>query len=246
MTNQEIISVTNLTKKFGDKEVLRIDQLAFRKGKITGIVGPSGAGKSTLLRILNALESPTTGEVTYFGQKTRKSRTDNLALQRNMTMVFQKPVLFDMSVYDNVAFGLRARNMTNKEIENRVCSVLETIGMGTQSQQRAKTLSGGEAQRVAFARALVLRPEILLLDEPTANLDPANVELLESIVSSANSEAAMSVLIVTHNLLQARRLAHDAAFFYQGRLIESGEATQIFQAPVHESTRMFVEGKMIY
>jgi tungstate transport system ATP-binding protein len=246
MSNTEVINAVNLTKQYGKKEVLRVEQLSVHKGCITGIIGPSGAGKSTLLRVLNRLEPSTQGEVRYFGEKASLSKMEKLALQRRMTMVFQKPALLDMSVYDNIAFGLRARRMEKREIGLRVQSVLETIGMADLSHQKAKTLSGGEAQRVAFARALVLRPEILFLDEPTANLDPANVELLESLITTLNQEVGTTVLIVTHNLFQAQRLAHHVAFLYQGALIEAGEGSQIFQAPQKEETRAFVEGKMIY
>lgn len=246
MTNTEVINVANLTKQYGKKVVLRVEQLSVYKGSITGIIGPSGAGKSTLLRILNLLEPATQGNVRYFGEKASLSTLEKLALQRRMTMVFQKPALLDMSVYDNIAFGLRARGIDKKEISWRVLTMLETIGMADLSRQRAKTLSGGEAQRVAFARALVLRPEILFLDEPTANLDPANVELLESLITTLNRGVGTTVLIVTHNLFQAQRLAHYTTFFNQGALVEAGETTQIFQTPQKEVTKAFVEGKMIY
>jgi tungstate transport system ATP-binding protein len=163
-----------------------------------------------------------------------------------MTMVFQEPTLLDMSVYDNIAFGLRARHTDKKETSQRVSAVLKTIGMTDLSRQRAKTLSGGEAQRVAFARALVLRPEILFLDEPTANLDPANVELLESLITGLNRETGTTILMVTHNLFQAQRVAHHTAFFNQGVLVEAGETSQLFNSPQKWETQAFVQGKMIY
>lgn len=244
MTN--IVEVSQLTKKYGSKEVLRVDFLGIRKGSITGFIGPSGAGKSTLLRILNLLEKPTEGSVYYDGQKPTVNGTYQLCLRRRMTMVFQKPALLDRSVYDNIAFGLHARRLPRKDIDTRVRSVLETVGMSAQSKQNARTLSGGEAQRVAFARALVLQPEILLLDEPTANLDPVNVELLESMIMGLHREAGTTIVVVTHNLFQAQRLATDTAFFYQGQLVEYGATEQIFQKPLREETAAFVEGKMIY
>jgi tungstate transport system ATP-binding protein len=244
MTN--IIEIVNIIKRYGSKEVLHVDNLAIRKGLVTALIGPSGAGKSTLLRILNLLESPTGGDVLYDGRKAPAGETEKLALRRKMTMVFQKPALLDMSVYDNISFGLRARGISHKEIEWRVHAELETIGMAPHSRQNAKTLSGGEAQRVAFARAVVLRPKILFLDEPTANLDPVNVELLESMILRLNREEGTTVLVVTHNLFQAQRLAHDTAFLYQGQLIESGPTARVFHEPCREETRAFVEGKMIY
>ena len=246
MTSSEVINVANLTKQYEKKTVLRVKEFSVRKGRITAIIGPSGAGKSTLLRVINRLEPATDGDVRYFGAQTALPAVEGLALQRRMTMVFQKPTLLDMSVYDNIAFGLRARRTDKGEIDIRVRTMLETIGMSSLSRQRATTLSGGEAQRVAFARALVLRPEVLSLDEPTANLDPANVELLESLITSLNRDIGTTVLIVTHNLFQAQRLAHYVAFLYNGALVEAGETDQIFQSPKREETRAFVEGKMIY
>jgi tungstate transport system ATP-binding protein len=246
MTELKAITISNLTKTYNKKEVLNIEEFSVCQGCITGIVGPSGAGKSTLLRILNMLEPATTGEVQYFGENFPSSSPEKLALQRRMTMVFQEPTLLDMSVYDNIAFGLRARHMDKKETSQRVSAVLKTIGMTDLSRQRAKTLSGGEAQRVAFARALVLRPEILFLDEPTANLDPANVELLESLITGLNRETGTTILMVTHNLFQAQRVAHHTAFFNQGVLVEAGETSQLFNSPQKWETQAFVQGKMIY
>lgn len=246
MNNTDAITISNLTKRYGKKEVLQIDKLSVCAGRITGIIGPSGAGKSTMLRILNLLEPATQGEVFYFGSKVSAWHSERMEVRRRMTMVFQKPALLDMSVYDNIAYGLRARKLDKKEIDTRVRSVLEVIGMDELSRQRAKTLSGGEAQRVAFARALVLKPDILFLDEPTANLDPANVELLESLITGLNRDVGTTVVIVTHNLFQAQRIADQAAFFYQGRLVEAGETSQLFQAPQQDETCAFVQGKMIY
>ena len=246
MNNTHIISISGLTKEYNKKAVLHVDDLKVRKGSITAIIGPSGAGKSTLLRILNLLEPPTRGDVLYFGSSTPSAQAERLALQRRMTMVFQKPALLDMSVYDNVAFGLRAYGFPRQETEKRVKSALAKVGMVSLGGQRAKTLSGGEAQRVAFARALVLEPEILLLDEPTGNLDPQNVELLEGMITSLNRECGTTVLIVTHNLFQARRLSTDIIFLYQGHTVEAGEASRVFNEPSREETRAFIEGRMIY
>lgn len=241
-----IIEAIGLTKSYHKKEVLHIDRVTIRSGWITCVMGPSGAGKSTMLRIVNLLEEPTSGEVTYFGQPVPTMPADRLKLQRKMTMVFQKATLLDVSVYDNIAFGLRARRIPEEETHGWVMTALETMGMSAQRNQRGKTLSAGEAQRVAFARAAVLHPEVLLLDEPTANLDPANVELLETMIRDLNCKHGTTILMVTHNLFQARRLAHDVLFFYQGQLLESGPAEQVFNSPANEYTRSFVEGSMVY
>jgi tungstate transport system ATP-binding protein len=241
-----IIEAIGLSKFYHKKEVLHIDRVTIRSGGITCVMGPSGAGKSTLLRIINMLEEPTAGDVYYFGQPTPTVTADRLMLQRRMTMVFQKAALLDASVYENIAFGLHARRIPEEETRRRIMTALDTIGMSEQRSQRGKTLSAGEAQRVAFARAAVLQPEVLLLDEPTANLDPANVELLETMIRDLNCKHGTTILMVTHNLFQARRLAHDVLFLYQGQLLESGSAQQVFNTPANEYTRSFVEGNMVY
>lgn len=247
MNNSTVVQVSGLAKTYGKKEVLRVDSLKVHQGSITGIIGPSGAGKTTLLRILNLLEPPTRGEINYFGLGGIPSvPSQKLALQRRMKMVFQKPVLLDISVYENVAFGLRACGISRQETRERVESILVKIGMDHLARQKAKTLSGGEAQRVVFGRAFVMEPEILFLDEPTANLDPANVELLENMIAGLNRESGATVIMVTHNLFQARRLCTDIAFLYQGSLIETGKTGSIFQEPSREETRAFIEGRMIY
>lgn len=241
-----IIRVANLTKSFSGREVLHLPDWGVPKGSITGIIGPSGAGKSTLLRILSGLEKPTTGEIQYFDRRLPANAEERAAIRRRMTMVFQKPVLFDATVYENIAFGLRARKMPKDQIAVKVAPILEKIGMAGQRQQRAKTLSGGEAQRVALARALVLEPDILYLDEPTANLDPANIELLEKLVLDMNRTHGTSVIIITHNLFQTQRIADDVLFLCEGQLVEAGETKRIFSAPKAERTRAFVGGQMIY
>jgi tungstate transport system ATP-binding protein len=246
MSKGDIIRVANLKKEFSGREVLHLPHLSVSEGSVTGIIGPSGAGKSTLLRILNWLEQPTQGKISYFGQAVPANAEAKAALRRRMTMVFQKPVLFDATVYDNIAYGLKARNMSKEEINIRVEPMLEKISMDGQSGQRAKTLSGGEAQRVAMARALVLEPEILYLDEPTANLDPANIELLEKLVIDMNRTHGTSVVIITHNLFQARRIADNVLFLYQGQLVEEGATEMMFAKPADERTQSFIGGQMIY
>lgn len=241
-----IIEGSGVSKSFGDREVLRIEHLALEAGKITGILGPSGAGKTTLLRMLCLLDTPTAGVLNLFGRPLPVDQGNRLALTRRMTIVFQKPVLFDTTVYENIAFGLRARSMAQGEISRRVEDSLKKIGMPAQAKQKARTLSGGEAQRVALARAMVLEPEILFLDEPTSNLDPANVELLEGLLRDLNRERGTTIVMVTHNLFQARRLADNLLFLCQGALVEAGTATKVLQEPEDMRTLAFVEGRMIY
>ena len=241
-----ILEVKNLSKVY-EKEVLHIDQLSIRKGRIYGIIGPSGAGKSTLLRLVNMLEPPTGGEVYFQGRPISinvNGRAD--VARREMTLVFQKPLLFGTSVEENVAFGLKARRFAREEIRERVDILLGKVGLREFARRHAATLSGGEAQRVALARAVAFEPALLLLDEPTANLDPSNVELIERLIMDLNRETAMTIIMVTHNIFQARRIAQEVIFMHEGRIIEAGETEKVFTSPEDSRTRAFVEGLMVY
>lgn len=242
-----ILEVKNLSKVY-DKEVLHIDHLSLCRGRIYGIIGPSGAGKSTLLRLVNMLEPPTEGEIHFLGRPISMngngSRTD--AARREMTLVFQKPLLFQTSVEENVAFSLKARRFTREEAKARVDILLGKVGMREFAGRHAGTLSGGEAQRVALARAVAFEPALLLLDEPTANLDPSNIELIERLILDLNRETAMTIVMVTHNIFQARRVAREVIFMHEGRIVETGETEKIFTSPEDPRTKAFVEGRMVY
>jgi tungstate transport system ATP-binding protein len=225
----------------GARCVLDIDALDIPAGEILSIVGPSGVGKSTLLRLLNFLETPTAGTLTFDGQAVPPEPP--LALLRQVTTVFQRPVMLAGSVRDNAAFGLRLRGQaTAPQVE----AVLGRVGLAEMAGQPARQLSGGEIQRIALARALVVQPRVLLLDEPTANLDPYNVGLIEDIVREQNATQATTVVVVTHNVFQARRLAHRVAFLLAGRLIEVAPVEQFFNAPQDPRTGAFVRGEMVY
>ena len=230
----------HISKRYGKREVLRIEHLAIREGTMFALLGPSGAGKSTLLRLLNFLEPPTSGELWYENQ--RFDSQPPLAIQRTVTTVFQKPALLNSSVWHNVAYGLRVRGQYETEI---VKEALEAVQVTHLAKANATTLSGGEAQRVALARALVIKPKVLLLDEPTANLDPANVALIERIIKRLQATST-TIVIVTHNLFQARRLADDAALLINGELVESGPIQQLFDAPHDARTRAFMGGTMVW
>ncbi len=234
-----------VTKTYGTREVLRVDRLSLTGGQVHGVMGPSGAGKSTLLRLLNMLETPTAGRILYRGRDVNRHRP-RLELQRRMATVFQKPVLFDGTVYDNVAYGLRVRGVRGPEIRKKVTDTLRAVGLEQLEKERVRTLSGGEAQRVALARALVLEPDVLLLDEPTSNLDPQNVALFEELIRSASSRRGTTVILVTHNVFQARRLADTVVFVHEGRVVEDGPAAGVFRSPRDERTKAFIHGEMIY
>ena len=240
------MELTAITKDY-DKEVLRVDELSFKKGLIYGIIGPSGAGKSTLLRIINLLTPPSSGTYNFMGRPLlRGNGQEHLKHQREMALVFQKTLLFRDTVWNNIAYGLKARGYDRSAIHVRVSELLEQLGMEDLATRGAHTLSGGEAQRVAMARAVASKPQLLLLDEPTANLDPGNVELIEEMISTMSRANSMTVVMVTHNIFQARRIADEVVFIDRGRIVEMGPTEKVFTAPEHEKTRLFVEGKMIY
>ena len=240
-----ILEVKNLSKVY-EREVLHVEQLSFHRGRIYGIIGPSGAGKSTFLRLVNLLELPTSGEIYFKGEPVALNGRPDVRARREMTMVFQKPLLFRTSVEENIAYGLKARRFPREEIKARVESLLEKVGLKELARRQAGTLSGGEAQRVAIARAVAFEPALLLLDEPTANLDPLNVELIEQLILDLNRDTEMTIIIVTHNIFQARRIAGEVIFLHEGRIVEKGETEEIFTSPRDPRTKAFVEGRMIY
>lgn len=238
--------IRNLSVEFNKRPVIEIETFDFAAGKIHALIGPSGAGKSTLLRTLNLLQKPSKGQITYFGQSLQYYGSSKLVAQRSMSMVFQKPSMFSGSVYYNVSLGLRLRRYKSSEVKTRVSRALEMVGLSDFSNRSASTLSGGEAQRAALARALVTQPKILLLDEPTANLDPANVSMIENIIKKIHSETKLTIIIVTHNLYQAQRLSNQTVFLDRGKVIESNSTDDIFNHPNTKETKLFISGEMIY
>jgi tungstate transport system ATP-binding protein len=224
------------------RTVLNIPQMTLSSGDVLALVGPSGAGKSTLLRLLALLEAPTEGTVSlHLDQRQVTCATASITEHRKLAMVFQRPSLLSRSIYENVAYGLRLRGI--RDVRQQVQSILEELSLDHLAHKHVRTLSGGEAQRVALARALVLEPAILLLDEPTANLDPVNVGIIEGIVRGLHG---VTIVIVTHNIFQARRLATRAALLLDGQLVEEAPIKQFFEAPQEPRTSAFVSGSYIY
>lgn len=238
--------LAGVTKAFGTKPVLRGIDLEVPAGRIHGIVGPSGAGKTTILRILDLLEAPDAGEVRFHDRPIRPGTAEALAQRRSMAMIMQNPTVFRGSVFENVAYGLWLRGVPEEEIRGRVYGALDFVGLLDRATESALTLSGGEQQRVAFARATVLHPEVLLLDEFTANLDPANVRLLEDATRRYRATTGGTVVVVTHNLFQAKRLADRVAFLLDGRFQEVAPVKEFFEAPQRPETRAFLSGEMAY
>jgi len=238
-----IYNLHQLTQGYNGRTVLNIDHLDIRQGEVLAIVGPSGAGKSTLLRLLAFLERPLTGKLNYQNRAVDAEWPD-LDARREVTMVFQRPQLLHRSVRDNVTYGLRLRGLATDD--ERITAVIDQLGLTELATAAAPTLSGGEMQRVALARALVLQPNVLILDEPTANLDPYNIGLIEKYVRQANEDGGITAVIVTHNIFQARRLADRVMLLMNGRLVEIADTETFFERPQQPETAAFVSGEIVY
>ena len=238
-----LYELRDLIQRYDDgRFTLAIPHLEIQQGEILALVGPSGAGKSTLLRLLNFLETPVGGEICFQGEAV--GARPSLAAIRQVTTVFQTPGLLNRSVAANIGYGLALRGQ--KLTEADLAYWLERLGLTALANRGPRELSAGEAQRVALARALVIRPEALLLDEPTANLDPYNVGLIEEIVREENEKRGMTAVLVTHNIFQARRLAHRTALLLSGRLVEIAPTEQFFERPQRPETAAFTRGELVY
>ena len=243
MSEEAILRLRGVTHLYGSACVLRVSELDIFAGEIVCVLGPTGAGKSTLLRLLSGLEPPSSGEILVFGQR-EQCRTPQLAQLRRVTMVFQHPLLLTGSVRYNVEYGLRLRGQANSRHVGEM--MLERLGLLSLASRSVHTLSGGQRQLAALARALVVEPMILLLDEPTANLDPASVALVESVIAGENQTRGMTVIWATHHLFQARRVAHRTGLILNGELVEMGPTKQFFESPIDPRTAAFVQGEMVY
>ncbi|VAW40471.1 Tungstate ABC transporter, ATP-binding protein [hydrothermal vent metagenome] len=239
----DIYTLAQVQQVYNGRTVLNIDRLSLKAGEILALVGPSGAGKSTLLRLLAFLERPSSGTLTYKNEPINENWPD-LATRRQVTMVFQRPVLLRRSVLENVAYGLKLRG--REDWQTAVQEAIKQLGLQELADAAADTLSGGEMQRAALARALVLQPKVLLLDEPTANLDPYNIKLIEEMIQQVNERRKTAVVIVTHNIFQARRVAHRVGLLLNGRLVEVSETESFFEAPSRSETAAFIRGDIIY
>ena len=216
----------NVTKTFGEKTVLDNINLEINEGEILALLGPNGSGKTTILKILAFIENATSGEVWFQGETVDFKRAEKFRLQS--TLVFQRTVLFDTSVFNNVAYGLKVRKTPKSVIDEEVKNALRMVRLQGFEKRPAKKLSGGEQQRVAIARALVLKPKLLLLDEPTANLDPKNAAMVEEVIATVNREMKTTVVLATHNMFQAKTLPHRIALISDGRITEVGAPAEIF------------------
>lgn len=242
-----LFQLRDVRKVYNGRQTLTLDALEIERGEVLALVGPSGAGKSTLLRLLNFLEEPTGGTIVFDGEAFGRGRSAPLNVRRRVTTVFQRPVLLQRTVEANIGYGLRLRGGRKEAgLRQRVEHALQEVGLIELAGAQARTLSGGEAQRVALARAMVLEPDALLLDEPTANLDPYNVGLIEQIVRRLNQEHGTTTVLVTHNVFQAHRLATRVALLLDGRIVEAKDTHTFFERPQDPRTAAFVRGDMVY
>jgi len=229
--NAPFVEVEEVTKRYGDKVALSKVCLSLEEGDLCTIVGPSGSGKTTLLRLLDLLEMPSEGRIIIDGISVDQQEAGRLSLRRQIGIVFQENVMMSGSVFENVAYPLKLRRYSKEKIKESVKEVLAAVGLENLEKRTARTLSGGEAQRVSLAQALIFEPGLLLLDEATANLDPKNSGLIEAIVSRVNREDKISVIWSTHNPNQAQNLGSKVVILREGNLIQAGDAGEVFKRP---------------
>jgi len=234
-----ILEIKKLYKNFGEKQVLEDINLSIERGNTLGLIGPTGCGKTTLLRIIDLLEKPSSGKILFNGVETTSSSKDRMKIRRKIGMVFQKPMVFRGTVFDNIHYGLNMRGKDKKSSHNRILDLLDTLGLADYDERDASTLSGGETQRVALARALITEPEILLLDEPTANLDPSSTEKIESMIEDLRKEQHITIIMATHNLIQGQRLS-DEIVMLNKRIFQIGKPDEVFRKPKNKFVADFV------
>jgi len=235
-----MIECIDVAKRFGTTAVLAGLTARIEAGEIFAIIGPSGSGKSTLLRLIDLLDTPTEGAIRVGGADAHREPEQSLAVRRKMGMVFQKPAVFNTTVYENVAIGLRFRGEGMAAIREKVEDVLRMVGLAGYEERRARTLSGGEMQRVALARAMVIEPEVLLLDEPTANLDPVSVALIEDLIFRLNRDRGTTIVFSTHDMYQGQRLAHRVGVLMKGVFAQVGTPREVFTLPASREVARFV------
>ena len=234
------IEAKKICKSFDGKEVLRNIDIEIAKGRINCVIGPNGSGKTTLFKILTLLDRATSGEVYFDGSPSFfLSPEERLKLRRRIGVVMQTPFMFNTSVWKNVAYGLKLRG--KRDIAKKVDEALEIVELFHIKNQSALTLSSGEAQRVALVRAIILEPEVIFLDEPMVNLDPLSTKIIEDLTLRMRREYNVTIIMATHNLLQARRFGERVFVLRQGEIIQQGTADEVFHYPNSSFAAEFVE-----
>ncbi|MCU0619985.1 MAG: ABC transporter ATP-binding protein [Gemmatimonadales bacterium] len=233
-----LLRLEDVRVQAGDRTLLAVDSLEIAAGETLAILGQTGAGKSTLLRVMNALVRPDRGRFLWQGAETRFPVPS--VIRRRMAMAFQEPLLFHGTVFDNVAYGLRVRGVSGAVLEDRVMEALRLFGIETLARRAERTLSGGEAQRTALARAVVVQPDLLLLDEPLASLDPPTKERLEAELRRVIRARGLTCAYVTHDQAEAQRVADRVAVLDAGTLLQVGTPDDVFLRPANERVARFV------
>ena len=251
MDNEKIITVKNLDLYYGDHKALNGISMDIERNSITAFIGPSGCGKSTFLRTLNRMNDlipnvKIDGEVIYDGKNIYDKNVDIYNLRKEVGMVFQKPNPFPMSIYDNVAYGPRTHGIHNKEeLDKIVEESLKNAAIYDEVKDNLKksalSLSGGQQQRLCIARALAVKPKVLLMDEPTSALDPISTGKIEELALELKKD--YTIVIVTHNMQQALRISDKTAFFLLGDLIEYDDTQKIFSMPKNKKTEDYITGR---
>ena len=245
------LSIQNLNFFYGQFKALKDVSLVIPEKKVTAFIGPSGCGKSTLLRTLNRMfelypEQRAEGEIIFGGENILQSKLDIAILRAKIGMVFQKPTPFPMSIYENIAFGVRLfEKMSKGEMDERVEWALQKSALWGEVKdklhQSGNSLSGGQQQRLCIARAIAVKPEVLLLDEPCSALDPISTAKVEELIVELKED--YTVVIVTHNMQQAARVSDYTTFMYLGEMVEFGETRQMFMKPARQETEDYITGR---
>ncbi|MGE5456818.1 MAG: ABC transporter ATP-binding protein [Methanococcaceae archaeon] len=234
-----IVELEEVYKNYENLRVLKDITARIKKGTSTALVGPTGSGKTVLLKLIDLLEKPSSGTIYFEGTDANESDNTRLEVRRQIGMVFQKPLAFKANVYENIAYGLKIRGK-KENMNQKVKELLELIGLSGYENRNALKLSGGETQRLALARAMITEPELLLLDEPTANLDPLSKKKLEELILKINRESETTILMTTHDLLQGQRLANQMIILNNGQILQSGTADKVFRKPINKFVADFV------
>ena len=232
------LEIVGLQKNYNAVTALKSVSMELKGNKIIVLLGVNGAGKTTLMRILAGLEKPDRGQILFNNQNT-----DPKELRQISTLVFQKTAMFTMNVYQNLAFGLKIRKVPKEVIPKRISVALQAVRLIGFEKRRAKKLSGGEQQRIALARAFLLDTDVLLLDEPTANLDPNSSTIIEKVIISQKSSQRI-IIMATHNLNQARRVADEIVHIHDGEVVEIAKTDDFFENPKSEISRKFINGEL--
>lgn len=239
--SEPIVKIQNLSKSFGELEVLKDINMEVKEGEVISVIGPSGSGKSTFLRCINLLETPNSGTITYEGNVVTEKGYDKRRLHREIGMVFQRFNLFPhKSVIENIMLApLKLKLGSKEELRQQAMELLAKVGLQSKADEMPGNLSGGQQQRVAIARALAMKPKVLLFDEPTSALDPELVgEVLKVMQDLADD--GMTMIVVTHEMGFAREVSDHVIFMEGGYIVEEGKPGEVFAAPKNERTRKFL------